>query len=82
MVLAEGEHLNVPDHDHVVGVLVEDARAHGLGHAVLVALGEEGQGLGRSPGRVPQALPVRILTNVGQDGSSRTGISFFIILLY
>ena len=45
MMLAQREHLNVLDCDHLVGVLVEDALLHRVGDGVLVAFSEERQGL-------------------------------------
>lgn len=61
VVFAKGEDLNVLDDDHLRVVLVEQGAIGDGVHVVLVALGEEEQGLGVARGRVQQALAVGVL---------------------
>ena len=67
MVLAQGEELDILDHDHLVSLLGEDGVPDDLLHGLLVTLGEVGHGLGRPHGGLQQPLPGRVLAHRLQD---------------
>jgi hypothetical protein len=73
MVLAQGEDLNVLHYNHLVVVLVEDSAINDVSQILLVALGEEQQGLRIALRCVQQPLTVRVLAQALQHSAYSAG---------
>ena len=70
-MLAHAEDLDILDNDHLAVPLVEDGVVDNVLDVLLVALGEEHEGLGVALGGGQEALPVRVLSDALEDGANR-----------
>ncbi len=73
VVLAEREDVDVADDDHLVVLLVENRLVDQRRQVGLVALREEEKRVGGALRRLEQALARRILAELLQNGSVRSG---------